>query len=161
MVLGGIETEDEGTDDRAVVILVEQAVEAAEETVGAVEDGGHNETLAMILGSVAALVVAGSVLYVILSRMLPTQTRRMEAAAWSAATTVVQVKLTEYFFFGFLTFLYSIINFPWVLLFLLCLFLNQMEMERVMFSSYTRRIYIFNVLILYIFVDADSCSGCK
>ena len=142
MVLGGIETEDEGTDDRAVVILVEQAVEAAEETVGAVEDGGHNETLAMILGSVAALVVAGSVLYVILSRMLPTQTRRMEAAAWSAATTVVQVKLTEYFFFGFLTFLYSIINFPWVLLFLSCLFKPNGNGTGYIFFVYTPYLHI-------------------
>ena len=74
VVLGSVETEDEGTDDRAVVILVEQAVEAVEETVGAVEEAGHNETLAVILGSIAALVVAGSVLNVILSRMLPAQT---------------------------------------------------------------------------------------
>ena len=122
VVVGGVEAQEEDTDDRAMVIFIDEAVEAVEETAAAVEDAGHHETLAMILGSVAALVVAGSVLYVILSRMLPAQTRRMEAAAWSAATTVVQVKLTEYFFFGFLTFLYSIINFPWVLLFLLCLF---------------------------------------
>ena len=97
VVLGGLETEDEGPDDRAVVIFVEEAVEAVEETgAAAVEDAGSNETLAVILGSVAALVVAGSILYVILSRVLPMQTRRIEAAAWSAATTVVQVKLTEY-----------------------------------------------------------------
>ena len=97
VVLGGLETEDEGPDDRAVVIFVEEAVEAVEETgAAAVDDAGSNETLAMILGSVAALVVAGSILYVILSRVLPMQTRRIEAAAWSAATTVVQVKLTEY-----------------------------------------------------------------
>ena len=109
MVLGGLETEDEGPDDRSVVIFVEEAVEAVEETVAAaVEDAGHNETLAVILGSVAALVVAGSVLYVILSRVLPIQTRRIEAAAWSAATTVMQVELTEYFFFGFLTLFFCI-----------------------------------------------------
>ena len=96
MVLGGLETEDEGPDDRTVVILVEDAVEAVEETgAAAVEDAGHNETLAVILGSIAALVVAGSVLYVILSRMLPVQTRRIEAAAWNAATTVIQVKLSK------------------------------------------------------------------
>ena len=92
IVLGG--REDEGGDDeRALVIYVEQAVEAVEETVGGVEEAEHNETLAIILGSLAALVVAGSVIYVILSRMLPAQTRRIEAAAWNAATTVVQVKL--------------------------------------------------------------------
>ena len=120
VVVGGVEAQEEDTDDRAMVIFIDEAVEAVEETAAAVEDAGHHETLAMILGSVAALVVAGSVLYVILSRMLPAQTRRMEAAAWSAATTVVQVKLTEYFFFGHLTFFYSIITFPWVLLFLSC-----------------------------------------
>ena len=97
VVLGGLETEDEGPDDRTVVIFVEEGVEAVEETgAAAVEDAGSNEILAMILGSVAALVVAGSILYVVLSRFLPMQTRRFEAAAWSAATTVVQVKLTEY-----------------------------------------------------------------
>ena len=69
-----METEDEGPDDRAVVIFVEEAVEAVAETVAAVEDAGHNETVAVILGSIAALVVAGSVLYVILSRVLPIQT---------------------------------------------------------------------------------------
>ena len=104
MVVGGVETQEEDTDDRAVVIFVEQAVEAVEETVAAVEDAGHNETVAVILGSIAALVVAGSILYMILSRVLPVQTRRIEAAAWTAATTVVQVKLIEYFFFGSLIF---------------------------------------------------------
>ena len=74
VVVGGVETQEEDTDDRAVVIFVEQAVEAVEETVAAVEDAGHNETVAVILGSIAALVVAGSVLYVILSRVLPIQT---------------------------------------------------------------------------------------
>ena len=97
VVLGGLDTEDEGPDNRAVVVFVEEAVEAVEETgAAAVDDAGSNETLAMILGSVAALVVAGSILYVVLSRFLPMQTRRIEAAAWSAATTVVQVKLTKY-----------------------------------------------------------------
>ena len=155
-----METEDEGTDDRAVVILVEQAVEAVEETVAAVEEAGHNETLAVILGSIAALVVAGSVLYVILSRVLPVQTQRIEAAAWTAATTVVQVKLIKYFFFGSLILFVFHINFHGFC-FSFYASLNRMEMERAMFSSYTRRIYIFNVLILYIFVDADSCSGCE
>ena len=103
VVLGGLETEDEGPDDRTVVIFVEEGVEAVEETgAAAVDDAGSNETLAMILGSVAALVVAGSILYVVLSRVLPMQTRRIEAAAWSAATTVVQVKFTEYYSLVFL-----------------------------------------------------------
>ena len=84
VVLGGLEAEDD--EDK-------RAVEAVEKAVDAVEEAEHDETLAIILGSLAALVVAGSVLYVLLSRMLPTQTRRIEAAAWSAATTVVQVKL--------------------------------------------------------------------
>ena len=105
VVLGDLEAEDEGGDDeRSLVILVEQAVEAVEETAEAVEAAEPDEILAIILGSVAALVVAGSVLYVILLRMLPVQTRRMEAAAWTAATTVMQVKLIEYFFFGSLIF---------------------------------------------------------
>ena len=123
VVLGGVEAEDEGPDDRTVVIFVEEGIEAVEETgSAAVEDAGSNEMLAMILGSVAALVVAGSVLYVVLSRFLPMQTRRFEAAAWSAATTVVQVKFTEYSSLVFLILLHSIKTFPWVLLFLLCPF---------------------------------------
>ena len=92
VVLGGLEAGDD-EDERSVVIIVKQAVEAVEDAVEAFEEAGHDETLAIILGSLAALVVAGSVLYIVLSRMLPLQTRRIEAAAWSAATTVVQVKL--------------------------------------------------------------------
>ena len=92
MVLGGLEAGDD-EDERAVVIIMEQAVEAVEETVEAVEEAEHDETLAIILGSLAALVVAGSVKYIVLSRMLPIQTRRIETAALSAATTIVQVKL--------------------------------------------------------------------
>ena len=85
VVLGGLE--DGGDDDeRSLVIIVEEAVEA-------VEEAEHDETLAIILGSLAALVVAGSVIYIVLSRMVPMQTRRFEAAAMSAVTTVVQVKL--------------------------------------------------------------------
>ena len=122
VVVGGVEAQEEDTDDRAMVIFIDEAVEAVEETAAAVEDAGHHETLAMILGSVAALVVAGSVLYVILSRVLPVQTRRIEAAAWTAATTVVQVKLIKYFFFGSLILFVFHINFPWFLLFLLCFF---------------------------------------
>ena len=85
VVLGDLE--DEGNDDeRSLIIIVEEAVEA-------VEEAEQDETLAIILGSLAALVVAGSVLYISLSRMFPTQSRRIEAAALSAATIVVQVKL--------------------------------------------------------------------
>ena len=92
VVLGGLEAGDD-EDERSVVIIVEQAVEAVEDAVEAVEEAEHDETLAIILGSLAALVVAGSVKYIVLSRMLPIQTRRIETAALSAATTIVQVKL--------------------------------------------------------------------
>ena len=92
VVLGGLEAGDD-EDERSVVIIVKQAVEAVEDAVEAFEEAGHDETLAIILGSLAALVVAGSVLNIVLLRMLPLQTRRIEAAAWSAATTLVQVKL--------------------------------------------------------------------
>ena len=64
VVLGGLE--DGGDDDeRSLVIIVEQAVEAVEEAVEAVEEAEHDETLAIILGSLAALVVAGSVIYIL------------------------------------------------------------------------------------------------
>ena len=137
VVLGGLETEDEGADDRTVVILVEQAVEAVEETVGAVEEAGHNETLAVILGSIAALVVAGSVLYLILSRMLPAQTRRIEAAALNAATTVVQVKLIDVFFFGSLIFSVFHYNFSMGFAFLLCFFKPNGNGTGYVFFTYT------------------------
>ena len=68
------------------MIIVEEAVEA-------VEDAVHDDSLEIVLGCLAALVVEGSVLYIGLSRYFPTQTRRFEAAALDAATTVVQVKL--------------------------------------------------------------------
>ena len=95
-VLGGLEVgEDE--DERSLVIIVEEAVEA-------VEEAEHDETLAIVLGSLAALVVAGSVVYIGLSRYFPTQTRRFEAAALGAATTVVQVKLIRKFLLWILNF---------------------------------------------------------
>lgn len=82
VVMGNLD--DEGSDERTLVLFIDEAVEAVEES-----EGDH--TLEIVLGSLAALIVAGSVLYVGLARMFPAQTRRFEAAALTAASTVIQV----------------------------------------------------------------------
>ena len=86
VVMGNLD--DEGSDERTLVLFIDEAVEAVEES-----EGDH--TLEIVLGSLAALIVlflfSGSVLYVGLARMFPAQTRRLEAAALTAASTVIQV----------------------------------------------------------------------
>ena len=87
VIIGEVDDE-RPVDERSLVLLVAEAVEVTEDT-----EDGDDRVLEIVLGSLVALVVDGTIVFVSLSRYFPNQMRRVEAFSVDAARAVVQVKL--------------------------------------------------------------------
>ena len=96
VIMGEVDDE-RPVDERSLVVLVAEAVEVAEDA-----EDGDDRVLEVVLGSLVALVVAGTIVYVILLRYFPNQMRRFEARSVDAARAVVQVTFALWLFCHFI-----------------------------------------------------------
>ena len=108
VIMGEVDDE-RPADERSLVLLVAEAVEVTENA-----EDGEDRVLEIVLGSLVALVVAGTIVYVSLLRYFPNQMRRVEAFSVDAARAVVQVKLA----FVVILMYISFIVFGWSCIFL-------------------------------------------
>ena len=92
VIIGEVDDE-RPVEERSLILLVAEAVEATEDA-----EDSDDRVLEIVLGSLVALVVAGTIVFVSLSRYFPNQMRRIEAFSADAARAVVQVKLALWLF---------------------------------------------------------------
>ncbi len=102
VIMGEVDDE-RPADERSLVLLVAEAVEVTENA-----EDGEDRVLEIVLGSLVALVVAGTIVYVSLLRYFPNQMRRFEAFSVDAARAVVQVKFS-FWGYSYVSFFRSVV----------------------------------------------------